>query len=76
MSKLTIGDRVLECSKWNPGEPPKHQKKGEGVVTLIVDNVENNEDRKLRIIWNSGSLTWHTDKELVNIERVVGYNRK
>ena len=75
MSKLQIGDRVLECRKWTPGQKMQSQKMGEGIVTLIIDNVNNDEDRKLRIIWKSGLLTWHTDNELVNIKRIVGYNK-
>jgi len=75
MSQLKIGDRVLECTRWKPGTKQQGKKLGEGVVTLIVDNVETEEDRKLRIIWKSGALTWHTEAELVNIERIVGYNK-
>ncbi len=75
MSKLKIGDRVLECVRWTPGTNQKSNKLGEGVVTLIVNNIENDEDPKLRIIWKNGSLTWHNENDLVNINKIVGYNK-
>ena len=71
MAKLNIGDRVLECIKWTPSHKGRDEKLGEGVVTLIV---EEEDRRKMRVVWQAGQIIWHLEKELVNIDRVIRYN--
>lgn len=63
---INVGDRVLSCIPWTPGmEVPS--KKGEGLVTLITNE---REARMIRVLWLSGSLSWHKESELVNVKNV------
>ena len=63
---INVGDRVLHCVLWTPGMEPT-KKRGEGLVTLIT---ESDQDRRCRVLWTSGSLSWHEENELVNVKNV------
>ena len=67
---INIGDRVLECTPWQPGVDYSHKKKrGEGIVTLIAKD-ETKEHRRVRVLWTSGTVEWHPENELVLTDRV------
>ena len=71
-STINVGDRVLQCTTWKPGEDYSQRKKlGEGIVTLIATN-EIEQRRTMRVLWTSGVVDWHPEEDLVAKSRVFG----
>lgn len=68
MSEIGLGDKVFKCRSWRPGlEAYLEEVKGEGVVTLIIDNNE----KKYRVVWGGGIYSWHKEDEFVNTNKVI-----